>query len=208
MRDGFRVWRRAWRHLNHRGYLYIWGNVLWALLSLPLITAPLAWAALCFLSYQSYRSYSVTLDDFWLTFRTYWRQGLSFGLINLLILLVNGSNLLVYGTASEWIRLVWALTLALWLLVQLFMWPFFFHMARPTWWGALRNAGVLLLLNPLFALTVGLGALLVVAFSMAFPVAWVLLTGSALATLANAAVESRLEAAGHPDSSLINEEFV
>jgi hypothetical protein len=70
-------------------------------------------------------------------------------------------------------------------------------METPTLVGAFRNAAVMILLNPFFTLGVWLGVIVVVVLSTAFPAAWFLLTGAALAAIANSAVQDRLRAAGH-----------
>jgi hypothetical protein len=55
----------------------------------------------------------------------------------------------------------------------------------------------MILLNPLFTLGLWLGVALILAFSMVFFIAWVLLTAGALAAVANSAVLNRLGAAGY-----------
>ena len=192
---------RGMRHLEQRGYIYIWGNLWWFVLSLPIVTAPAAWAGLMHLSYVAHRSPGVNMDAFWEGFRANLRRGLVLGVLNVVVVGVNVVNLWgasgQSGLGYDALRAVWLLVLALWFTLQLYLWPVFYTMEQPTLWGALRNAGVMILLNPLFTLGLWLGVLLVLAFSTIFFIAWALLTAGALAAVANTAVLDRLMAAGY-----------
>ena len=113
---------------------------------------------------------------------------------------INLFNIGSYATATDFpsmvLRSVWWLTLGVWLVVQFYMWPMFYELKQPTLWGALRNAFVMILLNPLFTLVlVVVVAVLVVVSTYLFP-SWVVLTGSVLAALSTGAVIDRLVKAG------------
>lgn len=201
MAAGFRAWWRGLRHLEQRGYIYIWGNLWWFVLSLPVVTAPAAWAGLMRLGYVAHRDPGVNLDAFWDGFRSNLRRGFVLALLNAIVIGINLVNLwgvqAQSGLAYDALRSVWLLVLALWFTVQLYLWPLFYAMDDPTLWGAMRNAAAMILLNPLFTLGLWLGLALILAFSMVFFIAWVLLTGGALAAIANSAVLDRLRAAGY-----------
>jgi uncharacterized membrane protein YesL len=197
MMAGLRAWLRALRHLNQQGYIYVWANVLWAALSLPVITAPAAWAGLVRMSRLSYTTPTANVNDFWQGFRENFRQGLALGLLNVVIVVVNISNLQAYREeAGALLRAVWLLTLFIWFAVQFYLWPIYYAMAKPSLTGAMRNAVVMLMLNPGFTLGVWFGIAVIVIFSMIFFPAWLLVTGGALAAIANSAVLDRLAAAG------------
>jgi uncharacterized membrane protein YesL len=195
-----RAWWQAARHLNHRGYLYIWANLLWVILTLLVIPAPAAWAGLTRLSYVAFRQPTASLDEFWAGFRANFRRGAVVAIVTVVVVVVNLSNLLTYTDAGDdgvWLlRLLWLAALGFWFLLQFFAWPLLDRMEQPSLLGAYRNAAVMIYLNPLFSLvTLALISLLVIV-SSALPVAWVLLTGSALAVAATSCVANRLEAAG------------
>ena len=200
MRSALAAWWGAARHLNHRGYIYIWANLVWIALTLPVVTAPAAWAGLTRLSYVAYRQPTATLDDFWEGFRANLRRGAGVALVTVVIVVANVSNLLSYTDAAGpyvgALRLVWLAALAFWFMLQFFAWPLLNVMARPSIVGAYRNAAVMMALNPLFTLVCLLLALLLLVVSSVLPVAWVLLTGSALAVAATSCVANRLAAAG------------
>src|SRR5688500_8322057 len=97
MLAGFRAAWRGLRHFNHRGYIYVWGNILWVILSLPVITAPAAWAALVKMSFLAQTTPSGSVGDMWEAFRFYLRQGLIMGVVNILLI-----GITVYNLAAYW----------------------------------------------------------------------------------------------------------
>ncbi len=200
MLDGLRVGWRAIRHLNHRSHLYVWGNILWLILSLPLVTAPGAWMALVRLSYVMHRDPGVTMDDFWKGFRENWRRGIILAFINALILVINLGNLISYwnmpGLLGFFLRASWGFVLVAWFALQLYAYPLFFAMEKPTLFGAFRNAGVMILQNPLYTLVIVIIGAIFIALGVVLPPILILLTGGAVASLANTAVQNRLWAAG------------
>ncbi|HEX2622417.1 MAG TPA: hypothetical protein VHL11_19795, partial [Phototrophicaceae bacterium] len=98
--EAISVLGQAIRHLNHRGYIYIWANLAAIVCSLPLVTAPAAWAGLVRLSTESYLSPTADLHDFWQGFRENLRRSLILSLLNLVIIGINGSNLVTYRDQS------------------------------------------------------------------------------------------------------------
>lgn len=199
---------RGLRHMNHRGYIYIWANVAAVVLSLPVITAPAAWAGLVRMSHLAYRDRSADLNDFWDAFKENLWRGIVMGLLNIVIITVNVSNLWVYreqsGLEYDLMRLVWLLALVLWFSVQFYLWPLYFEMEQPTLHGALRNAALMTLMNPLFTFVLWLVVVLIVIISTVMVVAWLLLTLSMLASISNSAVNNRLQSAGHAVDLLRN----
>lgn len=204
MLNGLKAGWRGLQHLQHRGYQYIWANVLWIALSLPIITAPAAWAGLIRFSYYAHRQPTVSFDEFWQGFRENLKRGIGIGILNVVIVVVNVANLYAYqndtsvGVAA--LRLVWLMALVGWFAIQLYVWALLYAMEQPSLKGAYRNAAVMILLNPLFTLGVWIVCAITALLSSAFPVAWILLTGSALAAIANSSVQDRLRAAGYEKS--------
>ena len=213
MLDGFRVLRRALSHLNHRGYIYIWANLLWFVLSALVITAPAAWVGLALLSHRAYTRPSVSLSDFFDGFREYFWQSLVLGLLNVIVVVVNVSNIISYqgatGMLFDVLRVVWILILLIWFSIQLYIWPLYFEMEQPNLITATRNAALMFLLNPFFIISIWLGILIVVVLSLILVAPWALLTGSVIMVFATSAVLNRLEAAGlrHPLPEYVNGEI-
>jgi uncharacterized membrane protein YesL len=193
---GLRVLWRAWRHFNQRGYIYIWGNFFAVLCALPVVTAPAAWAGLVKMSYHAHLTPTSDVNDFWEGFRQNLRRSLVMTGLNVLVVGVNLSNLSAYagqtGALTNGLRLVWLVALLVWFSVQFYMWPLFYHMETPTLVGAMRNALVMLYLNPLFTLVIWVGVLIVIALSLFLPPSWLLLSFSLLVCIATGAVLDRL----------------
>ncbi len=197
---GFRACWAGLRHLNHQGYIYIWANVAWLLLTLPILTAPAAWAGLVRMSYHAQSSPTAEFEHFWIGFREHLKRGVALALINLVVIVINVTNLLAYrdavGLQAEVMRIVWILALVIWGAMQLYAFPLYYAMEQPSLTGAFRNAAVMIGLNPLFTLAVLAVIAGLIVVSTMLPAAWVLLTGSALASVASSAVQNRLRAAG------------
>lgn len=206
MLSGIKAFWHGILHLNHRGYVYVWANVLWACLSLLIIPAPAAWAGLMKMSHRAYRHPSTDIHDFWDGFKENFKRGLLLTLLNVVIVGINVWNLAAYRDSSGigviGLRIVWLSVLWVWFTVQLYMWALFYEMETPTLWGAMRNALVMIVLNPMFTIGLWLGVTLVLIFSTMLPITWLLLTGGALAAIANSAVQNRLQNAGYKKDRL------
>lgn len=184
-----RILRFYWqstKHLNYRGYIYVWANILWIALTVLIITAPAAWAGLMILTYRSHTRIQVTLDDFWDGFKVhFWRATVN-GIVTLLIILINVSNLLTYSPINWFGRLasfVWFFTLILWIGVQLYLWTVIEELKKPSLLLAYRNALVMVLRNPLFTVSILWIVALILILSFALPPILILLTGSTISIL-------------------------
>jgi uncharacterized membrane protein YesL len=195
------VLRRAVQHLNQRGYLFVWANVLCLLAMLPLVTAPAAWAGLTHLTYLSATQRQVGLEDFWAGVRRHFWRGLTVTVLNILIVGINAVNLWAYAAdpspTAVLLRPIWAATVLVWFTLQLYLWPILHHQQHPNLWQAMRNAGVMLLLHPLFSLGIWAVLLVLWAISTVLPAAWLLLTLSATAVFLTTAVLDRLGVRGY-----------
>jgi uncharacterized membrane protein YesL len=198
--DVFKVWWRAIRHLNHYGYRYVWTNIVWFLLTLPIVTAPAAWSAFVKMSYKLHNGELVGLNDFWEYFKQDLKRGLSMALINIIIFGVNISNLVAYrdstGLLAEMLRGAWLLILVIWFMTQFYLYPIMLEMKQPNLMQGLRNALLMIWLNPVFTLLLFLSLLILFSLSGIVIVLWGLMTGSLMVCLANSAVIDRFVLAG------------
>lgn len=197
MIDGLRVAWRALGNLRYNGYAYVWANLAFVALSLPVITMPAAWSALCRVGYLAHTDPSeADLGAFWQTFRRNLWRALPWGLGAALFGYVNLSNLLAYSEADgaliTGLMAVWFLAGIAWIGTLLFTWPIYYEMAEPSVWGATRNALIMVLSNPLMVLTLLVILVVVAAVSTVLIAAWLLLTFGLIAAIANAAVLDRL----------------
>lgn len=197
MWDGLRA---AWRGLSNfrlAGYSYIWTNLAFVALCLPVITAPAAYSALMRVGHLAHTSPpDADLAAFWETFRANLRRALPWGLGNALFAVINFNNLIAYAPFSSPLVLaletLWIVAAVVWLGMLLYTWPIYYEMQQPTVRGAMRNALVMVLQNPLFTLVLLIVIALLAAISTLLVAAWLLLTWGAISAIANAAVLDRL----------------
>jgi hypothetical protein len=191
-----RVAWRALRHFNQRGALYIWANFIAFVCMIPVVTAPAAWAGLVYLHYLARTTPRVDLEDFRDGVVRQVGRGIVVLALNIAVLGINLVNLTAYAEAEGELfaimRVVWMGALLIWVGAQVYLWPIYYHMEHPTLWGALRNAVLMVIFNPIFSLSLLVIATVIIAASTALVAAWPLLTLSALASLATEAVFDRL----------------
>ncbi len=198
MLDGLRATWRGLKNFQVAGYSYIWANLAFVALSLPLLTAPAALSALFRVGHVAHTQPSdADLGLFWETFRRNLLRALPWGALNAAFAAVNFYNLWAYADAEglgiALLRGVWIIAAVIWLGMLLYTWPIYYEMETPTVSGAARNALVMVLQNPGFTLAVLAVVALLALASTVLVAAWALLTCGAIAAIANAAVLDRLE---------------
>lgn len=203
-----KVWWWSFRHLEHRGYVYVWANLCFILTLIPIVTAPAGFAGLVKVSHAAALDRHADLNTFWEGVRENLWRGMLLGAMTVVILIVNVSNLANYRIENAIdivFRFVWFGAIALWLMMMIYVWPIYYEMRKPTLIGALRNAALMVLLNPGFTLVFATGMLLLMGLSVFLPPVAFLLTFAFAAILGTYAVFNRLIAAGysgHLQSSL------
>ncbi|MGB7340703.1 MAG: DUF624 domain-containing protein [Phototrophicaceae bacterium] len=198
-----RVYWQSIKHLNYRGYIYVWANLLWVVLTILVFTAPAAWVGLMVLTHRANTRTRVTLDDFWDGFKIhFWRATLN-GVISLLVFGINISNLLAY-TPVDWlgnvIAMIWFLTLLIWIGMQLYLWTIIEEMATPSLWLGYRNAFLMVVRNPFITLALIIVTLITLIVSIFLPPLILLLTGSIITVFAVIATLNCLQHAGYQNT--------
>jgi uncharacterized membrane protein YesL len=180
--------------MRHNGYAYIWANMAFMVLALPMITLPAAYSALMRVGHAAHTApHESDLALLWETFKENFWRSLLWGLAHALFAVVNFSNLATY---SGWygLRVIWLAAGIVWIGVLLYTWPLYYEMEQPDLWGATRNAVIMVLQNPLFTVVLVMWVSILVVVSTILVANWALLTWCAIAALANAAVMNRLNA--------------
>ncbi len=181
-----------------KGYTYIWANIAFVILSLPLVTMPAASAALFRVSHHAQTEPTEAgLEMFWEAFKASLRiDVLLWGVVNLLFAVVNFTNLAVYTSAIDplivILRTIWTIATIVWLGGLLYTWPLYYEMAEPSLIVAMRNALVMVLQNPFFTATIIICVYVLTFLSFIFVAAWALVTFAAIAAVATAAVLEHL----------------
>jgi uncharacterized membrane protein YesL len=194
------LWRIG-KHFNARGYIYIWANLAWVLLTALVIPAPAAWAGLVYMSHKAQTQPQATMDDFWDGFKANFKRGLLVGVVTALVIFINANNLWAYRLQADLgtrvMSVVWSFAIFLCISVNMVLWPLLLEMEKPSLLTATKNALLLLARHPFFMVGIWLMALAIVVLSSVLAAAWLLITGSMLATLCTGAVLDRLKADGH-----------
>ena len=198
MWHGLRAALRGLGNFRNLGYAYVWTNLAFVALSLPVITAPAAYSALMRVGYLAHTNPSeADLTAFWETFRANFRRALPWGVANLLFAVINFNNLIAYASIDTplvmGLEALWFIAGLVWLGMLLYTWPIYYEMSEPTVTGAMRNALVMVLQNPLFTVMLLIVIVVLSVISTVLIACWLLLTWGAITAIANAAVLDRLE---------------
>ena len=200
-----KIWWQTLRHLEYRGYIYVWANLCFVLFLIPVVTIPIGLAGLVKMSYMAHTSRHADLNTFWEGVRENFWQGLTLGVLTCFILVMNLSNLTVYnaslGLGVILLRSLWTGAIFLWLSVMLYVWPLYYEMESPSLIGALRNSLIMVLLNPRFTFIFWLGVALLVGLSLLIPPLALLLSFSVFSIAITRAVLNRLNASGYINST-------
>lgn len=197
MGSGLRSVLHGLNSVRLNGYAYIWANLAFVALSLPVITLPAAYRALFRMGHHAQTDPSeADLALFWETFRADFGKSLLWGAAHVLYGYITVTNLRTYadqeGTAVTLLRLTWLAGAFLWLGALTYTWPIYYEMEQPSLLSATRNAVIMTLRNPFFTLMVLLCILLLALISTVLVATWILLTFGAISAVANAAVLNRL----------------
>lgn len=182
-------------------------NLLWFVVSLPLITLIPATGALFYATNQQAHDQFAGWRTFFEGFRRCFWQSWRWGLLNLAVIAVIGANLLYYSRGGEnWMALARGIVIviaAVWFLLQIHTFPLLLEQEQPRLRLALRNSGVILLKRPLHSVRVGVIIALIAALStVIMPPAWLFVTASACAYSANLATLNAIRAQrGSPSST-------
>ena len=187
-----------WRHL---GQLTLF-NVAWLALQVPIVTGPPATAAMFVIARRVADGELLDLRDGLAAFRQLWWPAWRWGLVNLVIGVALLGNFAAYQSAPGWgwaaLRALWTIVGVLWLLLNLFYWPFWLAQADQRLATTARNSLVLIIKAPLFSLTLlGLCAVLTIAgVLLTLPLAVALMAW--LALIGTLAVDQALRARPTP----------
>ncbi len=194
--------RLIWRRLG----MLVLANILWLLMSLPLVTWPASTVGLYTLVRRLVHeelddaTQQTTLADYWDGFTTHWARGSLFTLLDLAAALAIVVALFFYGGGPSeplrWLIGPIALIGILWLGAQMYAYPLLLHRASTHPISVLREALLMAVGYPLptLSLLVTSLALLVAAIALAGPV--LLIFFSAMAVLQTVALRQLLVARG------------
>ncbi len=205
MADAFKIVKLTALDLWDDILLLVLFNLIWCLtavliLPIPFFTAGLAWSA------------SIVGDGRVIKFRTFFEGGRRFlktayiwGLINLMVWSLLLLNINFYsGVTASWafyVEIVFVALSVLWLLLQMYVFPFLIIQEVPSLKEAYRNSFVLLIMRPALTIVVFvvLVLMVVISYLLVFPL--VTFCFAFLALLGNRAVVETIKAERKKDGS-------
>jgi hypothetical protein len=165
-------------------------NLLWLVLSIPLITAPPAFVGLYYATNQLAHGRDVNWRAFFEGFRLHFWLGWRWATLNLLVVALAFSNYIFYGRFqtnwSTWVQGAILGLLFIWGLLQMYTFPLLLEQNQRKLSIAMRNSLVMYLRFPGFSLGMAL-LILVVAYLLtrfAWPT-WLVLNAGLFAYMAN-----------------------
>jgi hypothetical protein len=164
------------------------------LLALPL---PIVSGALCFVTNQISRGKVVGWRTFATGLQRYWLKSLLVALINFVVAILILANIWFYGVFLEgnWTNFAlsaWLVVTAYWLLVQVFWFPMILELESEKVLLSLRNALGMVIITPVFSLTLAAILVVIIVLSIVLTVPALLILASLFLLIANHATRSRL----------------
>jgi uncharacterized membrane protein YesL len=175
-------------------------NLAWLGLSILVVTFPPATAALFEATRGIARGRNPDVRDLLDGVRRHFWRAWAWALVNVVVGAVIVVNVVFYGALdTPWARALQGIVVVLavfWMVAQLLVWPYVFVQEQPRLRLAFRNAVFTVFGAPIFALTIGVFVLALVALSVLLVAPLAIFTVAFLALLGNLALIDRLRAFG------------
>jgi hypothetical protein len=179
--------------LIHEGFLMMWdgfsiiwlSNLLWLALLIPVITIPLAFAGLYACAHGIVHGKSPGWRSFFTGIKKYFGASLRWTGANFLVFFVLAFyvwffSFRVSNLTESWRNLgnIFIVLVSLWLVLNMYTFPFMLEQEKPSYLNALRNSAVLFLKWPGQALGFTLLNLIVIGLSLWLRFPWLVLGAS------------------------------
>ena len=175
----FRLW---WQEI----YLLIFFNLVWLTCQVLIVPGPPATAAMYLIARRVADDELLELRHGWEALRQMFLPAWKWGAVNLLMLIVLGTNFVGYrmqtGLGWTMLRMVWGTIALAWFAMNLFYWPFWLAQSDRRLLTTYRNSALMLMKKPALGMTLMLVSALVILISVAvtLPFAAALMTWLAL----------------------------
>lgn len=178
-------------------------NIYFLILSIPIITIPLAVSGLYYSTYQVASGESVDWKTFFEGIKRYWWAGIRWTLANAVVMF----SLLFYfflliDRGEMWASALLGLDLgimAFWVIMQTITFPMMLTQEKPSYVLALRNSIVFIVRWPAFSFAFIFPIVILVVASLYFPPLWIFISIGLVAFLGSYAVYYRIESELHPE---------
>jgi uncharacterized membrane protein YesL len=174
-------------------------NALWFVTALPIVTAIPATGALFYVTNRMAHGKAADWRAYFAGFRAHFWLSWRWGLLNVFVFAILGSNLLFYRVQDDsgWVRMAQTVVVVLllfWIVLQLYTFPLLLEQADVRLRVALRNSMVIVLKRPVATLVLiaEIGTIVGLSTFVIQP-AWIFITASLCAYLANRAVIAAIQ---------------
>ena len=192
--------RLSFRIFYRRIGTFLIGNVLWFLVSIPIVTIPAATGALFYLVHRVVAEEEdrapewTSHRDFWVGLRKHWLRSSVIGYLDLLALLVLLVTLRFYWTHPEdylrWLVGPVFLILLVWIGMQMFLYPLLIKNPEEPYAQIVKEAGLLVIAYPFYCLTMATVMIVLLAVSIALAGPVLLLLFALLALIQTVALRA------------------
>jgi uncharacterized membrane protein YesL len=197
MESNFRLLWKGLVNAYDAGWDLVLVNLLWVILSLPIITLPFTMAGLAFYTRELAHGDSVNWKDFFRGIKEYFWPSMRYLLLNLTIFFLISFYYLYVGSFEGNLKLVFTVLIysivVVWLLYMPFIFPLMLEQKKPSLRTALRNGLVLILKWPGIALLVEILVYILIVASSYFIIPWFFLTASLCSFLLSYVVMIKVE---------------
>lgn len=165
-------------------------NVVWFIISLPIITLIPATAGLFYATNRLAHGKSAEWRTLIEGFRMYFWRSWLWGLLNVAVVVILASNFIFYSmSTADWsmaARVMVVVVMLIWLALQLHTFPLLLEQEHPKLLQALRNSFVILMKRPFHSFGMALVVAVLIAVStLVIQPAWIFITAGLCAYLAN-----------------------
>ena len=176
---------------------FLFSNILWVVLSIPVITSFPATAAMFYVTNQVIHEKPAGVRIYFEGFRKFFWVSLLWGLVNIIAGFLLFLNIWFYGNMTSnlgtYLGYVFRVLVLIWVIVQFYTFPFMIEQENKHLLQAMRNSLVGMGIRPLHNMGLFLLAISVGLFStFIFPLGWLFFAGSLIAYLANRGVLNTL----------------
>jgi hypothetical protein len=178
-------------------------NIYFVVLSIPIVTLPLAVAGLYYTNFQIANGESVDWKTFFVGIKQCWWSGIRWTLGNVVVMYSLVFYYLILAVREElWATALLGLDLGIlgfWVIIQFLLFPMMLMQEKQAYFLALRNTLVFILHWPGFSFTFLITIIFLVVVSLFVEPLWILLSFGLIAFLGSYAVYFRIESDRHPE---------
>lgn len=186
-------------------YILVFVNIVWFLLQIPIVTGPAATATMYAIARKVVDREYLELRTILSDLRGMFLPALTWGFVNLIVIVVLVANFMVYQAEYSlvWgvLRVAWGSIALIWIGANLFYWPFWLAQTDRRLITTFKNCIIFLLKNPVFSLSILVVCTVFVVVGTIMTVPLVVLLISWLALIGVLAVEEGLKEIKSNESS-------